>query len=149
MPVCSLCRPTSCFLQRRLCFVSCPASCGARCRGRCVRVTCGCRCGRDHTAALSPACREPRAAPCCCSSSYWPTVCGTALWWTRDTGTGISIFPCLIVFVFTLTLPVLQFNLVLNFTKEQYLSISMSFLFMPLYFFLPLHLSHRFSYRLL
>lgn len=119
--------------------MSCPASCGARCRGRCVRVTCGCRCGRDHTAALSPACREPRAAPCCCSSSYWPTVCGTALWWTRDTGIGISIFPCLIVFVFTLTLPVLQFNLVLNFTKEQYLSITLleSFLFMPLYFLFP------------
>lgn len=108
MPACSLYRVTSCFLQRRLCCFSCHASWGVSCRGRCVRVTCGCRCWRDPPAALSPACREPHAAPCCCSSFCWPTLCGTALWWTRDTGIGrfsfvlpSSLSTCLCVHITT------------------------------------------------
>lgn len=118
MPVCSCCRVISCFLQRRLCFDSCPASCGVSYKDRCARVTCGCLCGRDPTAALSPACREPHVALCCCSSFYWPTLCGTALWWTTDTGTSLFFFclcvhcdNCIIYWWFVLTFechPVLQ-----------------------------------------
>lgn len=67
------------FTQRRLCFVACLNSWGLSCRGRCVRVTFGCLCGRGPLAAPSPACREPHAVLCCCSSSCWQTPCGTVL----------------------------------------------------------------------
>lgn len=72
--------------QRRPCSVSCPVVCSASFSGRCATVTCGCRCGRGPPAARLPACREPRAARWCCSSSCWPTRCGTASWWTGDPG---------------------------------------------------------------
>lgn len=89
--------------QRRLCFFSCLASCGMSCRGHCVRVTCGFRCGRGPPGARSPACREPRAVLCYSSSSCWPTLCGTALWWTSDTGAWMGVtgffLSCLSLFV--------------------------------------------------
>lgn len=82
------------FPQKRLRCVGSLASCVVNCRGRCVRVTCGFHCGRSPPGARSPAYREPRAVLCCCSFSCWPTLCGTALWWTRDTGRGMSVcFP--------------------------------------------------------
>ena len=87
LSVCSLHRaPLRSVSQKRQHFAGCLASCDVNCRGRCVRVTCGFHCGRSPPAAHSPACREPRAVLCYCSFSCWPTLCGTALWWTRDTG---------------------------------------------------------------
>lgn len=82
---------TSLVFQRKLCFFSRRASWGASCRGHCVRVTFGSHCWKDLPAAPSPACREPPAVLCCCSSLCWPTLCGTALWWTGDTGS-FSLF---------------------------------------------------------
>lgn len=80
------------FLQRRQRCCCRRAFSGMSCRGRCVRATCGCRCSRGPPAAPSPACREPPAARCCCSSWCWPTLCGTASWRMRDPGIGVSLF---------------------------------------------------------